>query len=646
MIDYKGIDKLHFWQRKLSENESAWKARKEEFDERERIYKGLRDIDEIIEGDSVKKTAHVRNLVSEMIETQINSVIPQPKVTPLHKKDEDKAKLIEDMIRNELDRLPMEQLNDMAERMVPIQGGCIWLVEWDDSESANRMRGDVAVTLLHPKQIVPQDGVYSSIDDMDYIFLKLPATKSYIEDRYGVDVDNEGESEPDVKAVDEHAVSDDLVTQYVVYYRGKGGVIGRYSWVNDIELEDFDDYQQRTVRKCAECGYVPKDDSKRCPQCGGRIKESTEEFEEIYEPIVKRDGSIIEGEHLAVDTDVLNGDADGEPYMVEPTRVAYYKPQRYPLVLHKNISVFGQLLGESDVDKIADQQNTMNRLSQKLIDRIVKAGSKITLPEETHIDIDSVDSDVWRINDPAQKNLIGVYSFDGNLQYEMAYYGAVYEEARQIIGITDSFQGRNDSTATSRVAKEFAAQQSAGRMESKRTMKKAAWSVIFESIFKLKLAYADEPRPVISKDANGNPAYDEFNRYDFIERYEETGEYYYNDQFIFSCDTDAPLTNDRTALWQETRMNLESGAFGNPQDINTLLLFWRTMNEQHYPIAAQVVAYLEEQQQQQMQAQSMQQAQMEAQAAMMPQMAQQMPPQNWGEVEAATNDALAQIKGK
>ena len=62
--------------------------------------------------------------------------------------------------------------------------------------------------------------------------------------------------------------------------------------------------------------------------------------------------------------------------------------------------------------------------------------------------------------------LIGCYDFKGDLQYELLYLANVYEEARQILGITDSFQGRQDSTATSGKAKEFSAAQAAGRLEN------------------------------------------------------------------------------------------------------------------------------------------------------------------------------------
>ena len=116
-----------------------------------------------------------------------------------------------------------------------------------------------------------------------------------------------------------------------------------------------------------------------------------------------------------------------------------------------------------DVDKIADQQNTVSRLETKIIDRLVKAGTRITLPDRADLRTDPEDGERWFIGSPADKSMIGLYEFSGNLQFEMAYLNQVYEEARQALGITDSFQGRRDETATSGVAKQFAAAQTAGR---------------------------------------------------------------------------------------------------------------------------------------------------------------------------------------
>ena len=64
-------------------------------------------------------------------------------------------------------------------------------------------------------------------------------------------------------------------------------------------------------------------------------------------------------------------------------------------------------------------------------------------------------------------------------------------------------------------------------------------------------------------------------------------------------------------------MNLQTGAFGDPQSLRTLILFWTKMELLHYPGAGETRAYLEEELQQQA-AQAMQQQmtlQMQAQNA-------------------------------
>jgi len=255
------------------------------------------------------------------------------------------------------------------------------------------------------------------------------------------------------------------------------------------------------------------------------------------------------------------------------------------------------------VDQIEDQQNTINRMEQKIIDRLLKAGTRITLPDRPDLRTDPKDGERWFLSKPAERGMIGVYDFKGDLQYELMYLANVYEEARQILGITDSFQGRADSTATSGKAKEFSAAQAAGRLESKRIMKNAAYAAIFEMMFKFWLAYGDEKRPVSYKDFKGETRYEEFDRYDFLEQDAE-GNWFWNDQFLFSCDTSAPLASNREAMWQETRMNLQTGAFGDPSATETLILFWAKMEELHYPGAATTKKFLEDKLE--MQKQSMQ----------------------------------------
>ena len=252
------------------------------------------------------------------------------------------------------------------------------------------------------------------------------------------------------------------------------------------------------------------------------------------------------------------------------------------------------------MDDIKTHQNTTNRIEMKIIKRLLDAGTIVTLPNKPGITFDSRDNKKLYINDASDKACIGTYSFTGDLNYALRYLSQVYEEARQILGITDSFQGRKDTTATSARAKEFSANMSAGRLQSKRTMKKEAYSRLFELMFKFELAYADEPRFVSYRDEkSGNVVYEEFNRYDFIEKDPTTGEWYWNDDFIFSVDTSAPLANNQEAMWQETRMNFSEGTFGDPSQIETQILFWSMMEILHYPWAGSTKKALEARKQQQ-----------------------------------------------
>ena len=71
----------------------------------------------------------VWNFTMELIESQIDSYIPQPKVTPKRPMEKNKrlAAVIEDMLKNEIDRMPFEYLNDEDERTVKTLGGSAYL---------------------------------------------------------------------------------------------------------------------------------------------------------------------------------------------------------------------------------------------------------------------------------------------------------------------------------------------------------------------------------------------------------------------------------------------------------------------------------------------------------------------------------------
>lgn len=611
-------NKLRLWQDRLQAAENAIEGERARMKKREKLYEG----DHTIYGaggraqagaDGVSEATHVRNVCFEMVETQVDSTIPSPKVTAVRPEDEELADIVENLLRDVMDRLPMERINDEGERISPVQGGHGLLVDWLDSVSGRDWLGDLRVQLIHPRCIVPQAGVYQ-VADMDWVFLKTPQTRRQIRVNYGVELEGENESDPEARRLgDGPDTTEEIVTMVTAYYRNKSGGIGRLRWVNDTVLEDLDDCQVRRIHRCKACGAVG--DGRKCSYCGStRFETDTEEDEVLTEDITLRDGMVIPAmsmvrdelgqpvlEELTEGRDVLpqlrasGGPAVRHARLVQaPTRIPYYKPDVYPLVVRKNVSLPGRFFGGSDIDAIADQQNTLNKLSTKINAKVLGGGSFTTVPENGGVFIDDRDNRILRVKSAAQMEMIRTYNTQVDVSADLALRAQIYEEARQTIGVTDSMQGRKDPTATSAVAKEFSAQQAAGRLESKRVMKQAMYQDLFEAIFKFFLAYCDEPRSIRRTNEHGDVSYQVFDRHDFLYQ-DEAGEWRYNTDFLFSCDSAAPLATDRQSLWKEARMNLQQGAMGPVNEVTTLIRFWTQMEKLHYPMAGDMKKSLEEQ---------------------------------------------------
>lgn len=602
---------LKKWQDRLQKARQEYQHALDKMNESEALYRGTHKIDRVKGSKTDPKDATtVRNVVAEIIEAEVSSDIPTPKVTPQHQEDEQLAKIIEDYLRDELDRLPFERINDQDERTTPVHGGDLFLVEWDNTAMTHTTRGALSVSLLHPKQFIPQPGVYD-IPDMDYFFIQLAQTKDYIYKKYGKDVSTESEEEPDARGFDKPTV-DDLVTENIGYFKNRDGGIGRVSWCNDILLEYMEDYQARRIKRCSKCGMEMQGDA--CAYCGSTKGEDSEEksfprTDENGIPVTR----IVEEIQL---------DEMGNPIVTqreEQEMIPYYKPDVYPVVLRRNVSAFGSLMGISDVEMIRDQQMALNKLTSEVDIKLLAGGSYVVLPKGVQVKRTDEQFKVLEVTDPQQKTMVDVITLQPDISKDMAYMQYTYQAMREQIGITDSFQGRADRTATSGTAKEFSAAQAAGRLESKRVMKNAAYADLFEVMFKFLLAYSDEPRPMTFKDTDGTPQYGVFDKMQFL-KFDDAGEPYWDDEFLFSVDQTAPLAGNREALWQEARGNLEKGCFGNPADYQTLVMFWTIMEGLHYPLATEIKQQMQkrlEEQQMMQQQQMQQQAQQDAQRAVM-----------------------------
>lgn len=557
--------KISEWEKKLSHALSYYQETLNEIDDNFAAYKGTRPIYGSNGRTAKKQTSSVRKVVFELIETQVDSSIPQPKVTSV-RGNTDRAQAIEHYLRNEMDRLPFEKINDEQARMTSIAGSSIFLVEWDNSVKTRDTIGKLVVKNISPKEIVPQPGVYE-VNKMDYIFIRLLQSKLEIYNQYGIDVFNE-----DNTTANDPTHNDELVTHNYVYYKNNKGEISLFSWVNNTVIQDIDNYFARKQWVCKKCGKPKTLD--KCPECGSeKFELVTLEKEKLTIPALEVDP--LTGESTVVDKEI---------------EVPYYVPDKFPIVFRTNASELESLLGTSDVTAIKDQQNDLNILMAKIKEKELKGGSIVTIPEDIKFKATDDELKIIKVKTPQQAQMIAANSLQPNINNDVNILALNYEIARQTIGITDSFQGRRDTTALSGKAKEFAAQQTAGRLQSKVVMKNFAFSQLFEVMFQFILAYADEPRYYNYQDDNGVIQYKLFDKRQFLEQ-DANGEYYYDDEFLFDVDVTATLATDRKAMWEETRLNFTSGAYGNPQDLKTIQMFWQMMDSLHYPGAKQALKF-------------------------------------------------------
>ena len=585
------------WRNKLENARIAYSSTLHEISKNQGVYEGTREVNGNPNTNVAAKdlAINVRNIAYELIESQVDSSIPMPKVTALHEGDEGLALAIERALVNKVKLLNLAIINDQMERIVPVQGGDFFHVEWDNNLGFHSKYGDVNVKEMLPRQVIPQPGV-SNIEDMDYIFVQTAQTKKFVKDKYHVDVEDASEEYKEIRGAEgENGLDTDIVTVNTVYYK-HDGKIGRFVWVDDYTLEDLDDYQARITRKCKECGFTTED--KVCPVCGSKkFEETPDKIQEIKIPILQESGVDEMGNPVEIEAE-------------EVIQIEYYKPGCFPLIVRKNVSKTNSLLGFSDVKVIEDQQDLIKKVGSKAAEKTLKGGSIVTLPRGVKLETTDRELKIARLDDPQQKSMIDVLNMQVNINQDMTMINKAYEDARSTLGITDAFQGKYDPSAVSGTAKQYSINQAAGRLESKRVMKNDAYAKLYELMFKFWLAYADDPLPITGSGVNGEQSFDILDKKDFIKK-DAAGEYYWNDEFLFETDPTSTMMANREAMWQQIDMKLQSGAFGQLGSLETMRLYWSLMEKNHYPNAGDVLSQIE-----------MMIAEQEQQAA---QMQQQMP---------------------
>lgn len=593
-------NKLLSWQEKFDE---AWKnADIELYDEWESIYLGTRVVDANPNSTSsraTKEASNVTGIVYELIESQVNTNIPRPEVISKRKGFQDIAKVITEKITSDLEDSNIVEINDANERNTPVHGISGILVEWNNDITTYDYIGDKELVRLHAKQIIGQSGVYD-IRRMDYIFIVLSMTNQEVYQRYGVEI-NDSEELPELRTLEggrnhtDTGTNNDLVTVKVAYYKDDDGDIGKFTFCNDEVLEDIPKYYYPRIKVCLNCGEELPIETEQCPKCESvNLKEDAMMYETILEdmvlsPVTYTEKQKVIEKDLSGKVTVKETDKEVVVERVIPknTVIPIYAPKIFPIALRINTPDNYHLRGMSDVEVIRDQQNTHKKLMSKAEEKITGAGTIIGIPEDLELPITNetyqvVRGGVDKITQITAKDL------KADTTQDLAMAQVVYQQAKDTLGITDSFQGKYDPSAKSGSAKEIQIQQAAGRLSSKLQNKYNSFAKLFEIMFYFDLAFTNEKRPYTTENEQGIIDYGEFDKYELLIQ-SATGEWHYNTDFIFRSKNNDEIPTDKNFIYEQLTQMMLKGMFTKEE-------FFAELEVLGFPGASKILAKIRQEQ--------------------------------------------------
>lgn len=543
------------------------------FDTFELVYRGTKDTVANVNSKSntpIKKTNNVPNIVYELIESEINTTSPEASVKSKKPGFEDQAKMIQDKIMSDFQDFDADRISDMTERNTYIHGISMVMLNWNTSLGQHEYMGEKELINYHPKQVIPQPNVYD-IKKMRYCFLVSATTKDEIKERTGVDVSKESQQHPEANQISGDSMNaiignstNELVDEIVCFYIDDDGDVGKFSWAGTTPIENKPKYFYPRVHECKECGYENPQGEKECQQCKSKklvpkvIMEETIQKELQLSPIVYPEKKKI-----------LKSNPDGTKYVDESveqkvierivpagTKIPIPAPKTIPLAIRINIPLNFSFRGRSDVETIRDQQESIKKVWSKAEEKIIQGSGIIGIPQKLN---KQTSDDAYQIWKGSPQDLAGIRKFDftSNITQDIEFAQANKSAAKDTLGITDSYQGKYDASANSGKAKQVQVDQSAGRLQSKVRNKFTFYADLFKLMFYFDICFCNEKRPYMTSNSKGDSEYKDFDKHELLCK-DDAGEWFYNTDFAVKAELGGNLPHDKQFLYDQTLMMFNS----------------------------------------------------------------------------------------
>lgn len=530
--------------------------------------------------ESKRKSKQLRKTIYEFVESKIDNSIPKPKMVPKYKRDTILVQSTEDYLKYNIDNIFTKYLNDKSERSTYVDGTSWYKVWWDSLSNSHNNSGEVKIDICLADQIVPQPGV---VDwrKLEYIFELQQMSLTTIYDLFGRIITPVASNQSQMANPNEQ-VDLSTITVITCYYLNENRIVGRFMWAknsNQVICNEHE-WQIRKIRKCTKCGTISPQ-ATTCPVCGSKsFKYKTAEKEVLDEDLYDVVNPYEAGETEDKSRDRL----EKRIFLTKGTEIPFYKVRQLPFIPRPAVSSIESLYGVSESFMLLDMQDSVNKMLTKMEEKTLKAGAVVTKFEKNKLKDTDESFKIISVKTAEEAAMFQVKQVQADTQQDIVSANLLYESAKAASGVTNSFQGKEDPTATSGKAKQIAAEQSAGRIESLRVMKAAAFAGVYELVLKYLLAFSDEPRQFVKVLPNGQTEEEEWNKYMFLDK-DKYGQIYYRDDFTFSTDAASTLSTNRVAMWQETQDKFINGALGNPAEMRTLELYWNMLDQQQYPLA-------------------------------------------------------------
>ena len=104
---------------------------------------------------------------------------------------------------------------------------------------------------------------------------------------------------------------------------------------------------------------------------------------------------------------------------------------------------------------VLEMQDMTNKLYTKLVDKTLDSGAVVTKPARVKINDEQGSIKQVDVRSYEESQMVQTKQIAADTSQDIAAAQMMYESARATSGVTESFQGRYDASATSGKAKEF-----------------------------------------------------------------------------------------------------------------------------------------------------------------------------------------------